>query len=826
MATNFKDISEKVFNLLKGHGFDLKTFDKNGKIVIDPQEGTRFISDEPNILVRIDDMEKEISLQTSEDFADHNLRNLLKELAQDSLLSFDFRVFDKTLKPKGEEIDVARRQEIDMNEELNILRRLSGLEENTKDKCTACDKDMSDCKCELCPDCDAKGCDHCDDGKVLKVDQTNEDQQLTENPYVAGLMLLGRILKIGAKRPVLTTIAIDAADDGQLNTTMGALKWLSSKVGSAFTQETLKKAAPVIAKYGLPAAGVVAAIYGGKKLADYVAGKKDQGLTVSQNQQTVNASVDLEEKKIINIKTSVGIMPGYEDRTPLSEPDYYNWTMKNDKGQPKRNIVSQRHANYLADFEDYALNEAGDKPWVPYSKSHQADLDKKIADAELDKEAMRGRPQIDKDESDFERFMRHIKPVRKAQSRDKMKGEAVTEASLGKMTGSRKSSYQPLADNVKIIVRHNKDVNEEVRGARSRNIHSILVQRGEEKFKMAENNLSAARAMARHLHNGGETFDEIGESITEMAREFKKLKEFVNYVKRSNLVNETNEEFVIMAMENIGNIKTNLKRLSGVKTYANAVESVLNYNNVEILQDNLDLESKFTETHFDDKVANVMDSLKAMTSRKQSFESKIVKAIESETFANVKNLLKEDDIVDFDTPHGKLGHQVSQLGYTAKDNTLSNYLHSISSKISAGGQLNQFEYGTIKSCLLSAGQHNVQTAPMNVEESYEAFMDSFIEESPANMQSMFNDLRIDDDTYIMDGNKELTLDEVGPGFYLLGYDRDGRCFEMSKTSKENAKDNITGYGEYKVSDADITDFDGARYYYNDNMSDGGVLHIQ
>jgi len=91
---------------------------------------------------------------------------------------------------------------------------------------------------------------------------------------------------------------------------------------------------------------------------------------------------------------------------------------------------------------------------------------------------------------------------------------------------------------------------------------------------------------------------------------------------------------------------------------------------------------------------------------------------------------------------------------------------------------------------------------------------------------MFNELRIDDNTYISDGNKEITPDEVGPGFYILGYDRDGRCFEMSKTSKENAKDNITGHGEYKVADADITDFDGARYYYNDNMSDGGVLNIK
>ncbi len=95
-----------------------------------------------------------------------------------------------------------------------------------------------------------------------------------------------------------------------------------------------------------------------------------------------------------------------------------------------------------------------------------------------------------------------------------------------------------------------------------------------------------------------------------------------------------------------------------------------------------------------------------------------------------------------------------------------------------------------------------------------------------NMQDMFNDLRIDDNTYISDGNKELTPADISTGFWSLGYDRSGSCFEMTKTSKENAKNNITGYGEYTVADADITDFNGARYYYNDNMPDGGVLHIK
>ena len=200
-------------------------------------------------------------------------------------------------------------------------------------------------------------------------------------------------------------------------------------------------------------------------------------------------------------------------------------------------------------------------------------------------------------------------------------------------------------------------------------------------------------------------------------------------MRSSNLVNETNQEFVDLAFENIEHIKTNLKRLSGVKSYANACETVQDYNNVELLQDDLDLESKFTETHFDDKVANVMDNIKAMASRKTAFETKITNAIAIESFKGVKGILAEDDGMDFATPEAKLGHQVSQLGYTAKDKTLGNYLHGISNKLSNGGQLTQFEYGAIKSSLLSASQYNESIQfEESAEDSYESFINQFVEE--------------------------------------------------------------------------------------------------
>ena len=87
------------------------------------------------------------------------------------------------------------------------------------------------------------------------------------------------------------------------------------------------------------------------------------------------------------------------------------------------------------------------------------------------------------------------------------------------------------------------------------------------------------------------------------------------------------QEFVELAIENINNIRTAFKRLHGAKSYATAVESINNFNTTEILEDDLDLESKFTETHFDDKVANVMDNLKHLAGKRKAFENNIMKLL-------------------------------------------------------------------------------------------------------------------------------------------------------------------------------------------------------
>ena len=94
------------------------------------------------------------------------------------------------------------------------------------------------------------------------------------------------------------------------------------------------------------------------------------------------------------------------------------------------------------------------------------------------------------------------------------------------------------------------------------------------------------------------------------------------------------------------------------------------------------------------------------------------------------------------------------------------------------------------------------------------------------MQHYLEDIRVTDkDTHITDGERELSTAEIGAGFWLCGFDRDGTCFEMTKISRSMAKDFMFDYGNYKLKDLDVTDFGVATYYWNEETCDGGILKV-
>ena len=103
-------------------------------------------------------------------------------------------------------------------------------------------------------------------------------------------------------------------------------------------------------------------------------------------------------------------------------------------------------------------------------------------------------------------------------------------------------------------------------------------------------------------------------------------------------------------------------------------------------------------------------------------------AIEKETFANLKNLMTETEGYEFSSNRDKLGFQVSQLGAAAENKQLGSFLSGLSSKITSGGQLNDFDYRTLKASLMAARSAPVQSqAPDSFLESvvYENFFKAF-----------------------------------------------------------------------------------------------------
>lgn len=215
---------------------------------------------------------------------------------------------------------------------------------------------------------------------------------------------------------------------------------------------------------------------------------------------------------------------------------------------------------------------------------------------------------------DVRSFGKHIEPKNYAYKLDKNKEQTMGDVfneGMSKLEGSSRTSRQTL-ENVRLIVKHRAPVNEEQRGARSRNISSIFVENAEgERFKYPFKHLNGARAMARHVSHGGVPSDMVGESIIELSSNLSKLKEFMNIVNKQSLVNESNRSVVLNVKRRMESIKESIKRVQGAKGYQAFVEKLAikeqEENKAEITEDTVDnYVKKFTKTTFEESLREVL----------------------------------------------------------------------------------------------------------------------------------------------------------------------------------------------------------------------------
>lgn len=166
------------------------------------------------------------------------------------------------------------------------------------------------------------------------------------------------------------------------------------------------------------------------------------------------------------------------------------------------------------------------------------------------------------------------------------KDEVIGESRL---YGTSRSSYEKEGP-VRIIIRHSDHINPESRGSRSRKIRAMYLENADgERIKLPHNSLRYARAMARHVAEGGSMSDDFGQYITTIAEECGKLRPFKNGMRSRTFEDSETQEMVEAAFEYHGLLTNTLKRMSGKKGYAACKESF--HMDEETIMDDFDVDS-------------------------------------------------------------------------------------------------------------------------------------------------------------------------------------------------------------------------------------------
>jgi hypothetical protein len=306
---------------------------------------------------------------------------------------------------------------------------------------------------------------------------------------------------------------------------------------------------------------------------------------------------------------------------------------------------------------------------------------------------------------DYRQFGKELKPKNYAWKVEQNKGTQMTDVTTEGYTplqGSTKTSEQKL-EGVKVIVRHNKAVDETSRGARSRNIQGIFIETSEgERFKYPHIHLNGARAMARHVHSGGKPHDEVGEAIVELSDTLAKLKEVTKYARRFSQVQEQAADILPLVDSKIANVKNQIHKLTTAGGYTSFVESYKKAEasdySIEALED---LKNKFTVTKFDEKISDVLPLLQSIMDEAKAEQDnstdammqRIMQKLKSgepvELLSPAKTDYDPEQVGAFKDNASAISFKLADMAGKIKDDEMSVFLSRLSDKI---GHMHRSKY--------------------------------------------------------------------------------------------------------------------------------------
>jgi hypothetical protein len=224
----------------------------------------------------------------------------------------------------------------------------------------------------------------------------------------------------------------------------------------------------------------------------------------------------------------------------------------------------------------------------------------------------------------------------------------------GKMYGSTKTSIQEFGP-VRLIIRHNEAVNEEIPGARSRKIRALFIETElGERFRMPFTKLSAGRAMSQHLAHGGQVHDEAGQNIVEMVEEMNSLSFFARNTRHRMFEDSETQAMVEAAVDRYQTLRSELKHMGGARGYQQFAENFVPTTPIDEEFDMESLKDRFVKKMFDERLTQALPYVQRAYQKSQTesqdqyineFDSWADDVVQEQDDAETQNILKLADIM-------------------------------------------------------------------------------------------------------------------------------------------------------------------------------------
>jgi hypothetical protein len=164
-----------------------------------------------------------------------------------------------------------------------------------------------------------------------------------------------------------------------------------------------------------------------------------------------------------------------------------------------------------------------------------------------------------------------------------------------------KTSMRKL-ENTRLIVRHSKAIDETQKGARSRNINALYIENADgERFKYPFIHLAGAKAMQRHVANGGRPYDEAGKEIINLSEKVSQLVAFKRHVGHHDGMNTEVNEILERSQGKLNELRKTIECLSGQKFYEQWMSELQPNEDDGFVLDQATMEDykdKFTQKNF------------------------------------------------------------------------------------------------------------------------------------------------------------------------------------------------------------------------------------